>query len=231
MLDSKPVNPPPAGAFTLFKFANVDRRLLFEFDGQELFWDLGREPVRLQNPPPPEAKLCGAGELTLSHIALYRDIHYTHEQGNRIARAGEKNPFRLNDDEFFVLGDNSPNSEDARWWDDPPKASRGWDAPRQGVVPRYYLVGRALFVYWPSGFEFPWPQSVKEFLLNGARRNGTVRMLHSLVALRWIPNVGQMRFIYGGSGRTPEPAPPQAAYQSQPPSPPEPTPAVAADPR
>jgi len=75
-------------------------------------------------------------------------------------------------------------------------------------------VGRANFDYWPSGFEFPWPQRVKAFLLSNSRQNMAMRLLHGLVALRWIPNVGQMRFIYGG---TPEKTgPPQQQAQSMP---------------
>ena len=66
-------------------------------------------------------------------------------------------------------------------------------------MPRYYLVGKALFVYWPSGFEFPWPTVMNEALIKHARRNMAARVLHSIISLRWIPNVGQMRFIYGGT--------------------------------
>jgi len=207
VLIRKEVQAPPPGAFTLFKFANVDHRLLFEFNGSELFFDLGRSPDALKrssDASPPRAEIFGSGKLTLSHVALFRDICYTSGQGSRIARAGQGNPFQLNQDEFFVMGDNSPNSEDARWWGQPDMASRGWEPPRPGVVPRYYLVGRALFVYWPSGFEFPWPQGLRESLWSGARQNGMMRMLHSLVNLRWIPNVGQMRFIYGGADKRPD---------------------------
>ncbi|HAR67423.1 MAG TPA: signal peptidase I [Lentisphaeria bacterium] len=42
----------------------------------------------------------------------------------------------LGDDEYFMMGDNTNNSEDGRIW---------------GAVKRKNIVGRALFVYWPFG--------------------------------------------------------------------------------
>lgn len=201
ILATKKVNAPAPGVRTLVKFANVDHRLLLEFDGNELSAELGRTSDAMKRDIAilPRAEIFGAGKLTLSHVALFRDVHYTGREGTRPARAVEGNPFKLNQDEFFAMGDNSPNSEDGRWWGQPTVASRGWDPPRAGVVPRYYLVGKALFVYWPSGFEFPWPSSVKSTLAANSNQSGAMRLLHGLVSLRWIPNVGQMRFIYGGS--------------------------------
>jgi signal peptidase I len=89
-----------------------------------------------------------------------------------------KVPLVLGKDEFFVLGDNSPNSEDCRWWSEQGRANKGLPPYRAGIVPRDYLVGKALFVYWPSGFK---PFDGFPFGI--------------------IPNIGKMRFIYGGSNR------------------------------
>jgi signal peptidase I len=169
------IRRPETNKQTLVKFANVDHQLIFEYGGTKLTHDLGRDlddagPVRENIEP--QVEIFGSGKLTLSHIAIFRDIHYTaaRSQGNAIGRA-----FELEEDQFFVLGDNSPNSEDGRWWSRPGIANNGLFY-RTGIVPRDYLVGKALFVYWPSGFkpfaEFPFGI---------------------------IPNVGRMRFIYGGS--------------------------------
>jgi len=208
VLKRQPVRAPKPGAFTLLKFAVVDHRLLFEFDGNRLAFDLGRTPDALEHGSADSAPaaIFGAGQMTLSHLALFRDIYYlSRPDGGRTPRASEEEPFQLNGDEFFVLGDNSPNSEDGRWWGRPDVSSKGTEPPRAGVVPRYYLVGKALFVYWPSGFEFPWPTSLKNVLARKAQRSMPASLLYRLISLRWIPNVGQMHFIYGGSNGQDQP--------------------------
>lgn len=48
--------------------------------------------------------------------------------------------FRLDADQFFMLGDNSPASMDARLWEN------------QRFVDRDLLVGKALLVFWPHSF-------------------------------------------------------------------------------
>jgi signal peptidase I len=207
VLVRKPVETPRADTFTLMKFAVVDHQLLFAFGNDELKVDMGRSPDALGRNPQasPQAAILGAGKLTLAHIALFRDIYYTDgsesPQQSLADRAIQGRPFTLDEDEFFALGDNSPNSLDGRYWQRPTEATKGTQPPRAGVVPRHYLVGKALFVYWPSGFEFPWPGVLKTAMLNHLDQNpgnGPLRVLHGLVSLRWIPNFGQMRFIHGG---------------------------------
>ncbi len=205
------IERPRPGASTLLKFAVVDHQLLFAFGDTELKEDLGRSLDAIERKPQesPRASIFGAGKMTLSHVALFRDIYYTdgtESPPSSAVRAIEGKPFTLNDDEFFVLGDNSPNSSDGRYWPPPTQATKGTAPPRTGVVPRHYLVGKALFVYWPSGFEFPWPVALKTSLLRRVRANPPLRLLYTFVSLRWIPNFGQMRFIYGGRNGQDQPA-------------------------
>jgi len=178
------IKAPRMNKQTLVKFAIVDHQLIFEYGGTKWMHDLGREledagPIREDIEP--RVEIFGSGKLALSHIAIYRDIHYTQPRfiSRRVAgRATKDNPFVLEEDQFFVLGDNSPNSQDGRWWERPGVANKGLPEYREGTVPRNYLVGKALFVYWPSGFkpfaEFPFGIGI-------------------------IPNIGRMRLIYGGS--------------------------------
>jgi len=177
-----PIQPPDINKATLIKFANVDHQLIFEFGSEKLVYEL-EDIDEIRPDIEPEVRIFGSGKLTLSHIAIFRDIHYTDKRSpnsREQGRATQGNAFPLEDDEFFVLGDNSPNSEDGRWWRAKGLGVNGEPLYREGVVPRDYLVGKALFVYWPSGFR---PFAKSRFAV--------------------IPNVGRMRFIYGGSGKKP----------------------------
>ncbi len=62
--------------------------------------------------------------------------------------AGVDFTFTMSEDEFFVMGDNSPRSKDSRLWSN----VRG--AEHRHAVPRSALVGKAFFIYWPHGVPF-----------------------------------------------------------------------------
>jgi signal peptidase I len=179
-LTRKSITPQENGKPVLVKFANVDHQLILEYGDEKLTWDLGtgiHDTGQITDKIEPRVKIFGAGKLELSHVGLFRDIHYT-EVSMRDSRATEQKPLTLNKDEFFVLGDNSPNSEDGRLWREQGKANPGLPPYPAGIVPRDYLVGKALFVYWPSGFK-PYPK----------------------FPFSIVPNIGEVRFIYGGSNK------------------------------
>ena len=180
VLATRTIGSPTVDKPTMLGFANVDHKLALEFGSEKLTYDLGRGPDDAgarRTDIEPEAKILGAGEISISHLALFRDIHYTarNPNSNEPGRATEGNPLKLEADQFFMLGDNSPRSEDGRWWAQPGKGNNG-KIYSEGIVPREYLVGKALVVYWPAGFK-PFSKS----------------------PLAIIPNVGELRFIYGGS--------------------------------
>jgi hypothetical protein len=200
------VESPIPGKASFVKFANVDHLLILQFGNKKLTHDLGQLPDdagrRLINIEP-QVKIFGAGSVTLSNVALFRDIYYTASNGPGMGWAIEGNPKRLAENEFFVLGDNSPNSADSRWWNKKGVGNNGLQYP-EGIVPREYLVGKALFVYWPGGFKFPWPQSLKNFLLQNSQKSPLFRLLYALTSLNWIPDIGHQRLIYGGSDKIQE---------------------------
>ncbi|NLF10120.1 MAG: hypothetical protein GX594_19395, partial [Pirellulaceae bacterium] len=79
--------------------------------------------------------------LEISDLNVMRDIYYI---------ALKETPYRehahvdfdLEEDQFFVLGDNSAFSKDSRLW--------GHD---NHYVPRELLIGKALFIYWPHSYD------------------------------------------------------------------------------
>jgi signal peptidase I len=202
-LADKKIFAPVLNKPTLVKFVNVDHQLIFQFGDEKLTYDLGLKPDaagRVNGNIEPEVRIFGSGKKALSHVAIFRDIYYTKPQNSvESSFASKGRPFKLNPNEYFVLGDNSPKSLDSRLWPNMGIGINGKPAYRAGTVPHDYLVGKAVFVYWPSGYEFPWPQSLKTFLLKKSNRLSAI--MYWAVTLRWIPNIGQMRFIYGGTSK------------------------------
>jgi len=171
--------PLTPGMPIVITYANVDHTLILtvgenqlQFIGDDDPQTWGYDPANRLNIPP-SAALAGVGPgFSLEHINLFRDVHYTNAANSDIGAGTEGNPFTLADDEFFVLGDNSPQSHDSRFWDTPEPLPNG-KLYRRHVVPRDYLIGRAFFVYWPAGFH-----------------------LHPALRFALIPNIGDMRFIH-----------------------------------
>ncbi|MCC6675665.1 MAG: signal peptidase I [Phycisphaerales bacterium] len=95
------------------------------------------------------------GPLTIHRVQLDRDLFYVPGILNETpGPARATHPYStptLTTEQFFVCGDNSPASFDARLWQhvDPWVAASIRDG-QVGVVPRDLLVGKAFFVYFPS---------------------------------------------------------------------------------
>ena len=74
--------------------------------------------------------------VVLDAVQIFRNIYYTPAASGRIEPSDRQ--YRLRGNEYFVLGDNSPVSEDSRTWEPP-------------TVRSDEIVGRPLMViYSPS---------------------------------------------------------------------------------
>ena len=93
------------------------------------------------------------GPVTLHRVGLSRDIFYEPFSGSRSTPPRATHPLttmHLTQDQFFVCGDNSPQSLDARLWPAPDPWVAATIDKTEGVVPRDLMIGRAFFVYFPS---------------------------------------------------------------------------------
>ena len=181
-----------AGRSRHVEFVNADYRVSVRVDGREVVatspadyapdvaakladYESGREG------PKPTVRVSAEGQACrLQHVRLFRDVYYTNVR-SKIPREAmawaspEQFPdglVTLGPTDYFVLGDNSLISGDARTWTHAVSLPyEDIDVPA-GRVPERFLLGRAFFVYWPAGFR-PIPGM------------GDV-----------VPNVGAMRIIH-----------------------------------
>lgn len=75
-------------------------------------------------------------KIYLSHGVLYINDIPIEENYTKEPAANDFWPVTVPEGHYFLLGDNRNNSEDSRY-------------PDVGFVPRQYLIGRAIFVFWP----------------------------------------------------------------------------------
>lgn len=182
------------------RFEDVDYRLTLFVGGKEVLTS-SSEPgstayfgpdiraLRLNRkdlPAPPPRIFGSGGNFDLAHLVVDRDEHYFND--TRIAAlpmldwapregwGGSDSPIMLRPGEYFMLGDNTAASKDSRLWEvvGPHLRERG-SAFQLGTVPRDQLIGRAFFVYWPSGHRLDWAPLLGRFGI--------------------IPDVGRMRWI------------------------------------
>ena len=171
------------------EFINADYRVAVRVNGREV---LASTPAQYapdvaaklaamearERPAKASVKLAASDQsAVLQHVRVMRDIYY-----NNVTLRGEPilwgNPhdfpnglITLGPDDYWVLGDNSFISGDARVWSDPVNLPNENLVVGAGRVPGRFLLGKAFFVYWPAGY----------------------RPTGSLPAL--VPNFGDMRFI------------------------------------
>jgi hypothetical protein len=180
----KPVEALAGPGPVRIEFTNVDYRVSVWVNGVEVIgFNYDPDVVALweqaTNPSPandrfahPLVRITAAGQqCTLEHLQLSRDIYYLNNDPQFWS-----NPHRPSDlkaGEYFVLGDNSLISGDARYWSHPIQLPReGLPNVESGRVPEQFMLGKAFFVYWPAGYSVPYTQ------------------------VNVVPDFGDMRFIH-----------------------------------
>jgi signal peptidase I len=164
---------------------NVDYRVTLFVDGKPVIRTTDYEPEtaallaefdvrpRVRGPVPSVSISAERQTATVEHLSLWRDIYYL----NHVVRWASPDDFpnhviTLGPDEYFVCGDNSLISGDARMWDKPIHLPDDGLDVLDGRVPGRFMLGKAFFVYWPAGY----------------------RPMPGLPGL--APNFGDMRFIH-----------------------------------
>ncbi len=180
----------PSSRPRLVEFQNVDYQVTLRIDGEVAVQSTAAEYhpdmaalIRANTGSLPSAPSVSIAvqkqSCVLDHLSLWRDVYYTNRQGSAPLRTSPgsekswgKHLIKLAGDEYFVLGDNTLISGDARYWDAPVRLPYEEIDAQAGCVPARFLLGKAFFVYWPAGF-------------------APIEQAPSLV-----PNFGQMRFIH-----------------------------------
>jgi signal peptidase I len=115
------------------EFAFVDRRATLAIDGRLPFPPMELPEVLQREGVVRPAKIGALGvEVIVRNFRLWRDVHYT-----QAGQHGTRSPIRLQAGEYFVLGDNSPNSDDSRFWPSP-------------VVPEPNFIGKPVLLHMPT---------------------------------------------------------------------------------
>ena len=114
------------------EFSNADKRVSLKLNNKVVFsHDYDGDLLPLNDfTRKSRIKIGGIdNEAVLENISIFRDVYYTNA-----GEWGTLGPIEIGEKEYFVLGDNSRNSNDSRFWK---------------FVPESSLVGKAFMVFWP----------------------------------------------------------------------------------
>lgn len=135
--------PPGKPRWRKIEASTFDREFTVLLDGEPLFDPIVDDAApgfgKVSAGAPLSIGVEGTGRVVVRGVKLYRDLYYTPNllQTPRRSIAVEK-PYKLGPDEYFVLGDNSPISNDSRFW------------PKSPVIHGDDLIGKPFLVHLPS---------------------------------------------------------------------------------
>jgi signal peptidase I len=119
-----------------FEFSFVDRRTILALDGKPMLPPADLPPAAKRGEVSRPVQLGAHGcRLAVRNLKLYRDIHYT-QYGTNGTQPPHGHPLTLGSGEYFMLGDNSGNSQDSRKW------------PVPGV-PEADFIGKPFLIHQP----------------------------------------------------------------------------------
>lgn len=115
-------------------FSNVDGIVSLSVDNKKVFV-LDNDDGKVAEVRPFDTSSIRFGgthvNATFENIGIFHDIYYTNLSAGTW---GTTQPIQLGEKDYFMLGDNSRNSNDSRVWK---------------FVPEKNIVGKAFFVFWP----------------------------------------------------------------------------------
>lgn len=156
------------------RLANCDNKLYVWVDDAFIEFDQPTTYPELNNDTPTKADLQPASvgsracKMRVTDLRLWRDVYYIAASsingmgsltdyrdgyGNQPPdmhvphSARRQEVFQMEEDQFFMLGDNSLRSKDGRLWSEP-----GPNGPKH-YVKRDALIGKAVLIYWPHSWD------------------------------------------------------------------------------
>ena len=177
-----------------FALSNVDYLASVEINGKpqlsfDFAIDANQARARTNRKTSPQLRIAAENvKASLTNLLIERDVFYTSDVLINNGRAGygiQNNAILLGDDEYFVLGDNSPASLDSRFSfaqqnGDPvgPHLKEAFVSGEYqlGTVPGDQLIGPAFLVYWP-GTDALLPDEIMPRLINHLPSPGRIRWI------------------------------------------------------